>query len=71
MGCPNHPEKAYINEGGRLVCPECTHVSPYQRMPSYADVVTQCNYYRKMLEDICECEGDLAFLIDKARKLLA
>ncbi len=71
MACTCGANYKWVKEMEALVCVDCGRHSPYQRMPSYGEVVTQNNNYRKMLEDICECRGDLDSMIDKARKLLS
>ena len=32
MACPHHPATAYVFKDGKLQCPECGYVSPYQRV---------------------------------------
>ena len=54
----------------RAVCAQCGHISPYLPRQSYEDLVNQVNLLRKTLEDICECQGNLDELIDKARIIL-
>ena len=70
MACPHHPDKAYVNVNGSLICPVCGRHSPYQHAPSYSELFNQTSILRKMLEDICECQEDRDELIDKARTLL-
>ena len=70
MGCACGGSYNFVKEFNSLVCISCGRHSPYQCMPSYEEVVVQNNNYRKAIEDIVECRGDLNHLIEEARKLL-
>ena len=57
-------------EGDKWVCIcGCKKDVPY-KAPDYNTLVIQNRAMRHILEDICECNGDLAELVEKARNLL-
>lgn len=71
VGCPCGGAYSFVKDLGALVCVDCGRHSPYQRMPSYGEVVALNNQYRKALENIIESTDNRDYYIEEARKLIS
>ena len=70
MACPNHPNKAYVHQEGKLVCPICGLSSPYQPARSYAELEMRVIQLERFLQDFAEYGDHEADFRRAAKRLL-
>jgi len=59
----------YVKVGDKSVCPKCGHVRGYKQI-DIVQVLKENVRLRKLVEDMCECSGDLKGLVEEARRAL-